>query len=282
MRNLITRLLLLLAFMMPVEAAAYVNGDVNCDDEVNIADINLVLCVIFGGDDSPYNNYLQRADVNKDGEVNIADVNALTEIIIKQEFYADKYVDLGLPSRALWATMNVGASCPEDYGDYFAWGETIPKDSYGWSTYKWCEGTDLTLTKYCTDSDYGTVDRKYVLDPEDDAAHVRWGSPWRMPTVEEQRELINNCTREWMSYNGVYGLMLTGPNGNKLFLPAAGYCKANFTANQSTEGFYWSRSIGSNSVVASHIFISSRDFYSYNNPRYLGFSVRAVRYKPDW
>ena len=86
-----------------------------------------------------------------------------------------EYVDLGLPSGTMWATCNIGANYPEDYGDYYAWGETETKSNYDWSTYKWCKGSEDTLTKYCTDNDYGTVDNKTVLDPEDDAAHVKWG-----------------------------------------------------------------------------------------------------------
>lgn len=105
--------------------------------------------------------------------------------------YADghAYVDLGLPSGTLWATTNVGAIAPEEYGNYFAWGETESKDTYNWSTYKWCNGTYNSITKYCTNSRLGVSDRKTILDPEDDAAHVNWGGYWRMPTKEEQDEL---------------------------------------------------------------------------------------------
>ncbi len=110
------------------------------------------------------------------------------------EYNGHDYVDLGLPSGLIWATCNVGAAKPEDYGDYFAWGETEPKDDYWWSTYKWCNGDWDKLTKYCTDSYYwdssssSSMDNKTVLDPEDDAAHVNWGGSWRMPTDEEWTE----------------------------------------------------------------------------------------------
>ena len=86
-----------------------------------------------------------------------------------------EYVDLGLPSGTKWATCNVGASSPEDYGEYYAWGETETKSTYDWRTYKWCKGSNDTMTKYCTSSSSGTVDNKTVLDPEDDVAHVKWG-----------------------------------------------------------------------------------------------------------
>ena len=132
-------------------------------------------------------------------------------------------VDLGLPSGTLWADRNVGADSPEAYGDYFAWGEIEPKTIYGWSNYKWCNGSYDTLTKYCTYSSDGTVDNKTTLDLEDDAAYVNMGSEWRMPTITEQQELIDNCTWTWTTQNGVNGYKVTGNNGNSIFLPAAGF-----------------------------------------------------------
>ena len=130
------------------------------------------------------------------------------------------YVDLGLSVK--WATMNVGATSPEDYGDYFAWGETQPKSEYNWSTYKWCEGSSDTLTKYCTNSDDGLVDNKTVLELTDDAANVNWGGDWRMPTRAEQDELCTECTWTLGQKCGVNGYTVIGPNGNSIFLPAAG------------------------------------------------------------
>ncbi|MBQ7388829.1 MAG: hypothetical protein IJW01_05635, partial [Paludibacteraceae bacterium] len=134
-------------------------------------------------------------------------------------------VDLGLSVK--WATCNVGASTPEGYGNYYAWGETTTKSTYDWSTYKWCNGSYKTLTKYCTSSTYGTVDNKTVLELADDAARVNWGGAWRMPTDAEWTELRENC--EWTltsDYNGtgVKGRVVTSKtNGNHIFLPAAGY-----------------------------------------------------------
>lgn len=86
-----------------------------------------------------------------------------------------EYVDLGLPSGIKWASYNVGATNPEEYGCYYAWGETVEKANYSWSTYKWCNGSYDTMTKYCIDDYYGKVDGKAVLDPDDDVAHVKWG-----------------------------------------------------------------------------------------------------------
>ena len=134
-------------------------------------------------------------------------------------------IDLGLSVK--WASWNVGASAPEEYGTYFTWGETVPQWDYDCSTYKWCNGDDIKFTKYCTDSSYWDssepMDNKTVLDPEDDAARVNWGGSWRMPTREECDELINNCTWTWTTQNGVNGRLVTGPNGKSIFLPAAGY-----------------------------------------------------------
>ena len=104
------------------------------------------------------------------------------------------WVDLGLPSGLKWAVCNVGADSPEGYGFYFAWGETETKSRYSWNTYKWCNGSYYTQTKYCTNSSYGTVDNKTTLDLSDDAARANWGGSWRMPTKAEQDELRNNCT----------------------------------------------------------------------------------------
>ena len=148
---------------------------------------------------------------------------ALLALAVKAEMIdGHEYVDLGLPSGTLWATCNVGADTPEGYGDYFAWGETAPKESYTWQTYRWCNGYFNTMTKYCTSSDYGSIDDKTELDPEDDAAYVNWGSSWRIPTTEQQQELRNECTWTWTERNGVSGKLVTGPNGNTIFLPAAG------------------------------------------------------------
>lgn len=181
-------------------------------------------------------------------------------------------VDLGLPSGTLWADRNVGADSPEDYGDYFAWGETEPKSTYNWSTYKWCRGSEDTMTKYCTDSSYGTVDNKTVLDLEDDAAYVNMGAEWRMPTTDELKELSNKCTWTWTTQNGTKGHRVTGPNGKSIFLPAA----VNIY-NVGPFGYYWSSSLlerypsyawnlGFNSRVHSTTYLS----------RDTGRTVRAV------
>ncbi|MBO4417971.1 MAG: leucine-rich repeat protein, partial [Bacteroidales bacterium] len=203
---------------------------------------------------------------------------------------AHEAVDLGLTSGLEWASFNLGASAPEEYGDYFAWGETEPyyssqdpltwktgKTGYNWASYKWCNGSDNKLTKYCTDSSYGTVDNKTVLDPEDDAATVNWGGSWRMPTYEEWDELINECTWTWTTQNGVNGYLVTGPNNNSIFLPAAGAYWSVFLDVPGGNGFYWSSSL----VTDYPYYALDMDIYSdypiwCDRERYYGFSVRPV------
>ncbi len=161
---------------------------------------------------------------------------------VNQEVNQHEYVDLGLPSGLKWATCNVGATSPEDYGDYFAWGETEGKAYYTWSGYKWCNGSGTTLTKYNYKSDYGTIDTKTVLEPADDAATANWGSSWRMPTCTEFQELKDNCTWTWIWKNSTYGYKVTGTNGNWIFLPAAGQYEGAPNLNSGGEkGTYWSR-----------------------------------------
>ena len=190
-----------------------------------------------------------------------------------------EYVDLGLPSGTLWATCNVGASAPEEYGDYFAWGETEPKDYYRWSTYKWCNGSYTTMTKYCNNSSYGYngfVDNKTELDPEDDAAYVNWGPSWRMPTTEQLQELYEKCTSVWTTQNGVNGRLFTGPNGNTLFLPAAGNRYGDYLGGAGSSGYYWSRTLYYPSV-ACNLYFHSRYVGWESDNRFYGFTVRAVR-----
>ena len=188
------------------------------------------------------------------------------------------YVDLGLSVK--WATCNVGAVSPEDYGDYFAWGETKPKSEYSWGTYKWCNGivngsNESTITKYCTDSEDGIVDNKTTLDLEDDAAHVNWGGAWRMPTEEEQDELHRKCTWTWTVKNGVNGYIVKGPNGNSIFLPYAG---SYYGSVFDEWGAYWSNSLYvKNSNAAFMLSFASFGVNGTSAPRrFEGMSVRPV------
>ena len=132
-------------------------------------------------------------------------------------------VDLGLSVK--WASVNIGANKPEDKGDYFAWGETEPKEKYDYSTYKWYRGKYYTLSKYNTDYDFGDViDNKIVLDKEDDAAVANWGGNWRMPTITECIELAENCTWTSITQNGVEVWQIKSKkNGNSILLPCSSW-----------------------------------------------------------
>lgn len=188
-----------------------------------------------------------------------------------------EYVDLALPSGLKWAICNIGATRPEDYGYYYAWGETEEKSNYEWSSYKWCNGSNNTMTKYCTDSSYGIVDHKTTLDFEDDVAHVKWGGKWRMPTSEEQEELLNNCKWTWTTQNGVRGYKVTSKiNGNSIFLPAAGVRNNNEIYDSGKYGYYWSSSIYYDSSYSYIIYFYSEYHYIRHGNRYNGRSVRPV------
>ena len=159
-----------------------------------------------------------------------------------------EYVDLGLPSGTLWATCNIGADNPEEHGDYFAWGETEPKEDYSWDTYKYWDATYEMVTKYCMDSTSGIIDDKFELEPEDDAATVNWGSNWQMPSYEQFKELIdsvNNTIIKKMELNGIKGRMIISrTNGNRIFLPAVGGTRyEDKLLWEETECDYWSRTI---------------------------------------
>ena len=203
-------------------------------------------------------------------------VNATTGIENGHE-----WVDLGLPSGTKWATCNVGADSPEDYGDYFAWGETTTKSTYNWKTYKWCEGSSDTQTKYCKSALYGTVDNKTTLDLADDAANANWGGSWRMPTYVEQDELRNTnyTTWTWTTQNGVSGRKVTSKvNGNSIFLPATGFCNDLGLNKAGSYGCYWTSSLYTEwtSDAYGFCFISSNVCRSSTYARCSGQSVRPV------
>ncbi|MBR5918801.1 MAG: leucine-rich repeat domain-containing protein, partial [Prevotella sp.] len=192
-----------------------------------------------------------------------------------------EYVDLGLPSGTLWATCNVGAEKPEDYGLYFAWGETkgYTGDTsdgrlFNWDNYKW--GKKDALTNY-TDSD-----GKIELYAADDAATANWGEGWRMPTLEEIYELLENTTSEWMELNGVSGRLFTAENGNSIFLPASGYRSGGSLGNVGSLGYYWSSLLyGSNPARAFNLYFLSDEAGRSDGSRCFGLSVRPVISKED-
>lgn len=196
---------------------------------------------------------------------------------ITHEDNGGDWVDLGLPSGLLWATRNVGANSPEDYGAYFAWGETQPKTTYDWSNYKY--GEDSHLTKYCTESNYGLngfVDHLSTLLPEDDAATANWGNEARTPTYDEWLELYNYCSSTWTTQNGVIGMLFNGTNGNNLFLPAAGYYSGVYLGEGCNRGLYWSSTTHNDNPNCAITFGVSNHCYMVGYGRCEGQSIRPV------
>ena len=215
------------------------------------------------------------------------------------------FVDLGLSVK--WATCNVGAEKPEDYGMYFAWGEPdgyyvtsgssglVIKDKDGndtntkssgfyWPDYKLCNGSQTTMTKYCTNSEYGTVDNKTVLEQSDDAAYVS-DKTCRMPTIDELKELRTGTTSAWTTnYNGsgVSGMIFTSKadTSKSIFVPAAGYVDDGSLDDVGSYGYLWSSSLHeSYSYSAWFLYFNSSGVNSNNYGRFSGFSVRAVQIK---
>lgn len=194
-------------------------------------------------------------------------------------------VDLGLSVK--WANANLGAAAPEQLGAYFAWGEIEPKSCYSWDTYKWCKGDCKTLTKYCFNAKYGTLDRKtWWLDMDDDAAHVKLGGKWRMPNRENWNELRHDCSWTWTSLNGVFGYLvaskLPGYTDKSIFLPAAGYRNDSYREEVGFRGFYWSSSLYQFNMPynipyqALCAILDSHVLRLFTDDRMLGFSIRPI------
>ena len=182
-----------------------------------------------------------------------------------------EYVDLGLSVK--WATCNVGVEKPEDYGDYYAWGETQTKSFYDWSTYLDSPNRDgKSFTKYNNNGG------KTQLLPEDDVAHVKWKGTWRMPTKAEQDELQEQCTWTWTSQGGKNGYKVTSKkNGNSIFLPAAGWRGDGELSNAGSDGNYWSSSLNPNyDFNAFGLYFDSGGWNWGYGLRLYGHSVRAV------
>ena len=233
----------------------------------------------------------KKGDVDGDGSIDVADVTEVVNIILNPDsddddnttvtpgtpsVTAGTAIDLGLSVK--WASYNVGATKPEEYGGYYAWGETEEKSDYDWDTYKYCNGTYDSMTKYCTSSYYyyGTVDNKTTLEASDDVASVKWGGSWRMPTLSEQQELLNKCTWQWTTLNGVNGYRVTGPNGNSIFLPAAGY-RNGTVVHEWGSGYYWSSLlVSSYSYSACYLYFSSGSYGRNDDRRCFGLTVRPV------
>ena len=200
-----------------------------------------------------------------------------------------EYVDLGLPSGTLWATCNVGANSPQESGNYFAWGETEPKDTYYWDTYVYYGGYDQgagvwKMKKYCTNTNYGYngfKDDKTLLDPTDDAATVNWGTDWQTPSEQQIEELCNSnyTTREWDDYyNGIN--VISKINGNQIFLPFVSYISGTSLDERNVFEYscYWSRSLNNRYPhYANYLRIKWGDILLDASPRYYGYAIRPVR-----
>ncbi|MCQ2135843.1 MAG: DUF1566 domain-containing protein [Bacteroidales bacterium] len=249
---------------------------------------------------SKYENKLSFSDskfVENDGELELFDLEmgtryylmpyAVTEIgrflanttyIETKTPVAGNAVDLGLSVK--WADINIGASDPDDYGDYFAWGETAPKASYNLSTYKYFDSFHPAYTKYVTKDTFGKIDNKSVLESSDDAASALWGGSWRMPTRDEFKELISNCTWTWKTYDSVMGYEVrsnkAGYTDRVIFLPTAGLRGIDGVIYGS-EGKYWSSTLETvNNTGAYLLDFSSSSKTTASYYRLNGGSIRPV------
>ena len=176
-------------------------------------------------------------------------------------------IDLGLPSGTKWACCNVGATTPEDYGNYYAWGETQPKSVYNWDTYQY--GSDwFSLVDIGSD----------IAGTQYDAATTNWGTPWCMPSLTQVQELLNNCSSTWTTQNGVYGRKFTGSNGNMIFLPAAGYRWGSELNSAGSGGYYWSSTLNESGLDYAYYLSFGKDYVRWGYySRDDGHSVRPVR-----
>ncbi len=281
---------LMMSVLSFTAAADNLRGDCNQDGSVSIDDVTAMIDYLLTN--NPNGVDMTATDCNLDGSVSIDDVTVLIDYLLVGSWPDEPvtppeghtYVDLDLPSGTLWATCNVGANSPEEYGSYFAWGEITTKDEYSVYNYLWCNGSMFELTKYNTNSSDGSVvDWKTELDLEDDAAHRIWGSPWCIPSPSDVNELKNNCTQEWTTLNGVTGCKLTGPNGNTLFIPAAGCIEVTTSRYKGVNIMCWTNKLDNYSPASAYRFNGSYSQYytdylsaSYSYLRWAGLTIRPV------
>lgn len=242
--------------------------------------------------------------IQDDGNVSEFPVSKIKEVIWEDldgpiddiDANGYEYVDLGLPSGTLWATCNLGATKPEEFGDYFAWGETegfnSGKTKFSWATYKWCYGSKDKLNKYCYNKKFGLVDNLMELELEDDAAHVYMGGDWRMPTYEQVAEILtdDNCMKSRITQNGVKGILLTSRYNHKsIFIPQAGaYYDDRIRPFAEGALFCWTRSLyvvapeepgtldcTCDALVLDQYSTLRGEFYDHR-PRYEGLTIRPV------
>jgi|GEM_PF-1010071 len=225
--------------------------------------------------------YYYRALAMKDSLIYGDELSFTTMAITTGDLNGHTWIDLGLPSGIRWATTNIGATNPEDYGNYYAWGETETKDTFNYNTYRYFyNGNDSSITKYCNNAELGYegyTDDLTTLDSSDDAATVNWESTWRIPTQEEFQELIDNCTWSWTEQNNNSGYSITGPNGNNIFLPAGGFMTGTTLGRPNENGSYWTNSINSeNPLSAMYLDSWSTRFSISSLGRSSGNTIRPV------
>lgn len=228
-------------------------------------------------------------DVESNSEIKSSDVISGDESIKDNIEFWENWVDLGLPSGTLWAKSNIGADCDNYaeswYGDYFAWGETEPKESYTWEKYKFGEATQLT--KYCYDKRYSAnyiiprTDNLKELEPRDDIASIIFGNHVHIPTKEQMTELFNYTKQEIKdTYNGIkglYGILFTGKNGKTIFMPMAGSMESSIKTN--THARYWTSTLSNDDPTGAYYLDCGRDYDSgmiLHNNRSYGMSIRPV------
>lgn len=256
MKKTVLIIFLLFSFLRTANGQDVILGDMDYDGKISILDVTELINVLIGKSEISKNYSIE--DFIRDNKLSgtflyNGELRTYKDGELVNKNNGHEYVDLGLS--VLWASYNVGAKLPEKIGDYFAWGETMPKNNYDWITYKWIEkdgGDWNNIYKYTIPDNQSSVDwiidgkfigdGKYILDMEDDAARANWGGDWRMPTNIELNELKEKCSWNWTNIYGVNGYKITGQNGNFIFLPETGYILGD-KHNNAGEGNYWTNSI---------------------------------------
>ena len=260
-----------------------VQGDVNGDGEVNVTDVTMIVEYVLGQHNSSF--IVANADVNGDGSITVTDVAEAVNIILEggggntpQAYLTcpdDNHphlIDLGLPSGTKWACCNVDDNhsnqSPTNYGSYYAWGEVKGgKDYYDWDAYIHCDGDEDSCHNLGSD----------ITGTSYDVAHVQWGGNWVMPSLDQIKELVNNCSYSWITMNGVKGGQFTGPSGGTIFLPAAGNRWRDNLENAGSHGYYWSSTQHSSSSYRAYYLNFLSDYANWSNTsRSRGFTVRPV------
>lgn len=274
MRRLIASLLLLAGFLCGASAQHNAMFVYRNDGVINAflkSDVDSLVCSQIDVDSLLHSDYVVQEIWTADSiyRIPLENIDSISFVTFHlcPDHNHPHAIDLGLPSGTKWACCNIGASSPEGYGGYYAWGETAGKSDYSWENYAYRDsefpecislGSDISGTVY-------------------DVAHVLWGGSWVMPSQDRIDELMDYCTREWTSVNGVNGILVTGPSGGQIFLPAAGYCQYDGLDSAGFFGGYWSSTQypdGSNCAYYLYFYSGNWDWGWVG--RLNGQSVRAV------